>query len=299
MKILITGATGLIGKALEPELRKEGHDVVRLVRQRNTTGCCDFYWNPASEELEPAALLGLDAVIHLSGENIASRWTEIRKRAIHDSRVKSTSFLSKTISVHETPPKTLICASAIGYYGDRGDEILTETSKFGTGFLADTVRQWEAATTPASVKGIRVVNMRFGMVLSAKGGALAKMLPAFKFGGGGIVGSGNQYWSWATIDDVVGAIQHALKTESLEGPVNVVSPEPATNRGFTRILSSVLSRPAVLPMPAFAAKLAFGEMAEQLLLASARVEPAQLLASGYEFGHSELEGALRHLLKKD
>ena len=296
MKILISGATGMIGKALEKELRKQEHDIVRLVRDKSTTGCCDFYWDPYGESLDPVALHEVEAVIHLSGESVAGRWTESKKQRIRDSRVKTTSFLSKFISHHDEPPKTLICASAIGYYGSRGDEILTEKSKFGAGFLADTVRQWEAATTPASVKGIRVVNTRFGLVLSPKGGALAKLLPVFKLGGGGVVGSGEQYWSWVTVDDVVGAIIHALGKDNLEGPINVVAPNTVTNRQFTKILSHVLVRPAVIPLPAFAARLAFGEMADQLLLSSQRVEPRRLKESGYEFWHPDLEAALRSLL---
>ncbi|MFQ5649509.1 MAG: TIGR01777 family oxidoreductase [bacterium] len=297
MKLLITGASGLIGSALEPFLRKAGHDVNRLVRHKESASCCDFYWDPYADELDRAALEGIEGVIHLSGENIAARWTESKKQKILDSRVKPTRFLSKIVSDLETPPKVLISASAIGYYGDRGDEVLTEKSKFGSGFLSDVVRQWEAATTPAAVKGIRVLTLRLGVVLSRHGGALARMVPPFKMGAGGIVGNGDQYWSWVGIDDVVGALNHALTTDTLEGPVNVVAPNPVTNREFTKVLGRVLGRPTFVPMPAFAARIAFGEMAQALLLASARVEPAKLKATNYEFWHPELEELLHYVLE--
>ncbi len=296
MKVLISGATGLIGKSLEPQLRKAGHDVNRLVRTRGSKACCDFYWDPYAGEIDMAALEGVQGVIHLSGENIAGRWTKSKKQRILESRTKTTSFLSKKISDLEEPPKVMVSASAIGYYGDRGNDHLTEKSKFGKGFLADVVRQWEAATAPAAVNKIRVVNLRLGVVLSKKGGALSAMLPIFKLGGGGIVGSGEQIWSWVSLEDVVRAFEFALTNDALEGPANVVAPNPVTNREFTKTLGEVLSRPTILPLPAFAAKVVLGEMADHLLLASAKVEAAKLKAAGFQFKHEELEPLLHKLL---
>lgn len=241
---------------------------------------------------------GPDAVVHLAGENIArARWSERQKALIRDSRVKGTRLLCDLLARYSPPPKALVCASAVGYYGDRADEILKEESAPGSGFLADVCREWEAATQPAVERGIRVVNLRIGIVLSPMGGALAKMLTPFKLGVGGTIGSGRQYMSWIALDDVVGAIHFALTNESLHGPVNAVAPNPVTNREFTHTLGRVLSRPTLFPMPAFAARLVLGEMADALLLASARVEPAQLLASGFTFRHPDLEAALRALLK--
>ncbi|TDI85768.1 MAG: TIGR01777 family protein [Caldithrix sp.] len=299
MKILISGASGLVGTALEPFLRVGGHDVNKLVRTKNSKNCCDVYWDPYHDELDQASLHGVEAVVHLSGENIAGRWTSGKKARIRDSRITTTRLLSQTIANLEHRPKVFVCASAVGYYGDRGDELLSEDSKFGDGFLADVVREWEAATAPAAANGIRTVNLRIGVVLSRAGGALAKMLTPFKMGAGGIIGSGKQYWSWVAIDDVVGAIHHALITESLKGPVNLVAPQPVTNAEFTKTLGRVISRPTLFPMPAFAAKAAFGEMAEALLLASTRVEPRKLVESGYQFKHPDLEGALQESLKKN
>jgi len=240
----------------------------------------------------------LDAVVHLAGENIAgARWTQRQKTLIRDSRVKGTRVLSDLMGRRSPPPKVLVCASAIGYYGDRGDEILREDSASGSGFLPDVCREWEAACQPAAAKSIRVVNLRIGIVLSQAGGALAKMLTPFKLGAGGVIGSGRQYMSWIALDDVASAIHHALTHDSLRGPVNAVAPNPVTNRDFTRTLGRVLSRPTLFPMPAFVARLALGEMADALLLASARVVPARLLESGFVFRYPDLVGALRHLLR--
>jgi len=248
--------------------------------------------------MDTAKLEGIEAVIHLAGESIQGRWTPKKKARILESRYKGTRLLAEALGHLAKPPRVLVCASAIGYYGDRGDELLREESASGSGFLAQVCREWESATEPATKKGIRVVNLRFGVVLGAAGGALAQMLPPFKMGVGGRVGSGKQYMSWIALDDVVGAVEHALVTEGLRGPVNAVAPNPARNVEFTKALGRVLSRPTIFPLPAFVVKLAFGRMGEELLLASQRVEPARLAASGYKFRYPELEGALRRAVGK-
>jgi uncharacterized protein (TIGR01777 family) len=296
MEILISGASGLIGSKLSPALTSAGHHVRHLVRSKAKASAADVVWDPKADVLDSVALRGIEAFIHLAGENIAGRWTAAKKAAIRDSRVRGTRILAEAISRMDRPPKVLICASAIGYYGDRGDEALTESSAPGAGFLPEVCKEWEAAAKPAADKGIRTVSLRFGVVLSPEGGALKKMLFPFKMGGGGVMGSGKQYWSWVDIDDVVGAAMYALSNDKLSGPVNVVSPNPATNREFTKALGKALSRPTIVPMPAFAARLAFGEMGDALLLASANVKPAKLQESGYAFKFPELEPALRHLL---
>lgn len=296
MKVLITGATGLVGSALVPLLTTTGHEVSRLVRSQPTEPN-DIPWDPAQGILHPARLEGHDAVVHLAGENIAgARWTTAFKQRIRDSRLVGTRRLCETLAKLSHKPKTLVCASAIGYYGDRGGEALTETSAPGEGFLPDVCREWEAACEPARQAGIRVVNLRIGVVLSPKGGALAQMLTPFRLGGGGVVGSGRQYWSWIAIDDVVGAILHCLTHAELSGPVNATAPSPVTNHEFTKTLGAVLHRPTVIPMPAFAARLALGEMADALLLSSTRVLPQQLQSTGYHFRCPTLESALRHVL---
>jgi uncharacterized protein (TIGR01777 family) len=241
----------------------------------------------------------VDAVVHLAGENIAGgRWTAARKEEIRRSRVEGTRRLSESLARLTRRPKVLVSASAVGFYGNRGDEILKEDIAPGSDFLAQVCRDWEAATDPASRAGIRVVHLRSGMILSPVGGALKKMLLPFKLGAGGRIGSGTQYVSWIAIDDTIGVIHHAIVTESLQGPVNGVAPTPVSNAEFTRTLARVLSRPAIAPMPAFAARLAFGEMADALLLASQRVMPTRLQATGYQFRYPELERALRHLLSR-
>lgn len=298
MKVLVSGSSGLIGSALVPSLTAGGHSVTRLVRSKLKKGEAEVWWDPLGGTLDATGLDGFDGVVHLAGENITGRWTARKKAKIRDSRVKGTELLAQTLAGRAQPPKVMVCASAVGYYGDRGDEILREGSPPGSGFLAQVCTEWEAAAEPARQKGIRVVHLRMGVVLSPDGGALAKMLPPFKMGVGGKVGSGNQYMSWIALDDVVGAIEHALTTEALRGPVNAVAPYPVTNLEFTQALGRVLSRPTVFPMPAGAARLAFGQMADELLLASARVEPARLSASGYRFRYPTLESALRHLLGK-
>src|SRR6267142_866244 len=297
MKILVSGSHGLVGTALERSLKLAGDEVFSLVR-RAPHSDSEVEWYPERGSLALARLEGMDAVVHLAGESIASsRWTDEKKQSIRDSRVKGTSVLSEALANLKQPPKTLISASAIGYYGDRGDLILTEDSAPGNDFLADVCREWEKATESAPKKGIRVVNARFGVILSADGGALAKMLTPFRMGIGGRVGSGKQWMSWIALDDVVGALKFALANDTLSGPVNFVAPNPVTNAEFTKTLGKVLSRPTLFPIPAFGLRLVFGEMADALLLSSQRVEPERLKARGYKFQHSQLEGALRHALR--
>lgn len=301
MNILVTGSHGLIGSAAVRFFRSKGYRVSRLIRTAASAGSKsdepEMQWDPQTGATDEGAMEGFDAVVHLAGENLSSgRWKAEMKSRIRDSRVEGARLLSERLSRLQRRPRVLVSASAVGYYGDRGDEVLREESESGTTFLAEVVQAWEAATQPAKEAGIRVVMPRFGMVLSRQGGALAKMLPPFKMGFGGVVGSGKQYISWITLDDAVGVIHHAIMTDTLDGPTNAVAPQCITNAEFTKTLGKVLSRPTVFPLPAFAARLAFGEMADALLLASTRVEPAGLLASGYRFRHQELDGALRHLL---
>lgn len=297
MNVAVTGSSGLVGSTLVPMLTTGGHGVTKLVRSE----ACESQvaWNPQADTFDASALDGVDAVVHLAGENIASaRWSSKVKEKIRSSRVHGTRVLCEGIAKMSRPPKVLVCASAIGFYGDRGEEVLTEESATGAGFLAEVAQEWEAATKPAREAGIRVVHLRFGVILSPQGGALAKILPPFKFGIGGRIGDGRQYWSWISIDDAAGAIHHALMTNSLHGPVNVVAPSPVTNNEFTKTLGQVLGRPTIAPMPAFAARFALGEMADELLLASTRAEPQQLIASAYQFRQPTLKVALEHLLGK-
>lgn len=299
MKVAVSGAGGLIGSALTSRLAKEGHKVFQLVRVRPPQAEGKIYWNPQCGEIDAAGLEGMDAVVHLAGENIASgRWNEAQKARIRDSRVQGTRLLAETLAGLGKPPGVLASASAIGFYGDRGEDVMREDAAAGGGFLAEVCEAWEAAAQPASDGGIRVVNCRFGVVFSPDGGPLALMLPPFRMGVGGVIGGGRQYMSWVSIGDAVGALMHVLSDETLAGPVNIVAPRPVTNREFTKTLGRVLRRPTILPMPAFAARLAFGEMANDLLLASTRVEPQRLLDSGYSFQHPQLEAALRALLHR-
>jgi uncharacterized protein len=299
MNVLVTGSSGLVGSVLVPSLASGGNRVIRLVRSKAGVDEGQALWDPEAGTIDAASLEGVDAVVHLAGESIASgRWTAKQKARIRESRVKGTQLLAETLAGLGQRPKVLVSASAVGYYGDRGDEVLREESPSGSGFLAEVCRQWEAAAAPAAQAGIRVVNLRFAMILSPSGGALQRLLLPFRLGVGGRLGGGQQFMSWVALDDVVGAILHALTAEELVGPANAVSPGAVTNREFTRALGRVLRRPTVFPLPAFAARLAFGQMADELLLASQRVEPARLLASGYQFRFPELEGALRHLLGK-
>lgn len=297
MRILVTGASGLVGSALVSFFRSHDHQVSTLVRSRSTAKPEEIQWGPAAGQIDANALEGFDAVVHLAGESISSgRWTATKKAAIRDSRVEGTTLLSQTIARLERPPSVLVAASAIGYYGNRGEELLDETSPPGSGFLAEVCQSWEAASRAARDRDIRTVRLRLGVVLDASGGALAKMLPPFRFGLGGVIGGGGQYMSWIALDDAVGAIEHCLASDQLSGPVNTVAPHPVTNRDFTRTLGKVLARPTLFPVPAIVARLSFGEMANELLLASTRVEPRSLLSAGYAFRFPELEGTLRHLL---
>src|SRR6266516_3419357 len=297
MKVLIAGATGLVGTALKRSFGKKGIDVTDLVRTAPNIGLPEVEWHPNQGEIDAAALEGFDAVINLAGESIAEgRWTDEKKKRIRDSRIHGTKLLSETLAKLSTPPKVFLCASATGFYGSRGDEILDEDSAPGKGFLADVCREWEEATRAASDAGIRVVNLRFGPIFSGEGGMLSKLLTPFKLGVGGKVGSGKQYLSWVAMDDVVGVINLALENDALRGPVNVVAPDAVTNLEFTKTLGKVLSRPTFFAVPEFAARLAFGEMADAMLLASQRVEPKRLAEAGYQFRYPNLEGALRHVL---
>jgi len=295
MKVLLSGSSGLLGSALLERFESERVEVVRLARphSRKSEGVS---WDPVSGEIEKNRLEGFDAVVHLAGENIAGRWTEAKKNRIRNSRVEGTRLLAGALAGLARPPKALICASAIGYYGDRGAEILREDSAAGKSFLGRVCQEWEQAAMPAAGKGIRVVWLRFGVILSPNGGALKEMLPPFRMGLGGVIGDGGQFMSWLAIDDAVGIVMHALNAPDLRGPVNAVAPNPVTNREFTKALGRALGRPTTLPLPKPIVRLIFGEMAEATILASARVEPAILNASGYKFRFPEVESALRHLL---
>jgi len=295
MKILMSGASGLVGSALVPALAADGHEVLRLVR-RPAAAAGEVCWSPDEGEIDRGALAGTEAAVHLAGEPIAGRWTARKKERILKSRTASTRFLAETLAALEPPPRVWVTASAIGYYGDRGDEVLAEDAAPGTGFLPDVCVRWEQAAEAARARGVRHVPLRIGMVLSAGGGALARMLPPFRLGLGGPVGSGRQWVSWIAIDDLVGAVRHVLGDEEISGPVNAVAPEPVTMAELARTLGRALRRPAVLPLPAFAVRLLFGEMGDALLLASARVEPRRLAASGYGFRLPELAPALAHLV---
>lgn len=299
-RVLVSGASGPIGKALLPTLAANGAHITRLVRKDSHYPSADeqtLVWHPG-EPFGPDALSGYDAVIHLAGETIVGRWTDAKKKKIRDSRVIGTRNLAQALADAKDKPQVLICSSAVGVYGDRRDEVLTEQSEPGTGFLAEVCQEWEAATQSAVEAGIRTVLIRTGIVLSPDGGALTKMLPAFKMGVGGTLGDGRQWMSWIDVQDLVGAIHHILKSDLLYGPVNMVGPKPVTNEEFTKTLASVLSRPSIFPMPAFAVKLLFGEMGETVLLGSQRVEPTQLVSSGYPFRFRTLRNSLENTLKK-
>jgi uncharacterized protein len=303
MKVIVTGSTGLVGRALVRSLLADGHEVTRLVRGDaqgfRAPGTAAVHWDPERGEIDAPALEGHDAAVHLAGENIGEgRWDDAKKRRIIESRVKGTGLLAGTLAGLGAKPGVLVSASATGFYGDRGAEILREESASGSAFVSEVCREWEKATLQASQAGIRVVHLRIGVVLDGEGGALPKMLTPFKLGLGGKVGSGSQYMSWITLEDLIGVIRRAIEDESLRGPVNAVAPGAVTNAEFTKALGHALGRPTIFAVPAFAARLAFGETADELLLASTRVEPARLKKAGFEFKHPEIEEALRSVLKK-
>ncbi|PYP40130.1 MAG: TIGR01777 family protein [Gemmatimonadetes bacterium] len=298
MKIVVSGSTGLIGSALVEVLRQRDDEVIGLVRRRPGAGEPAIAWDPERGSIDRPALerAGADTVIHLAGENVFGRWSPAKKHRISGSRVLGTRVLTDALAGLARPPAALLAASAIGYYGDRGEEELSEQSAPGEDFLAHVCRDWEAATAPATRAGIRVVNMRMGVVLTTTGGALAKMLPAFRLGLGGPIGSGNQYVSWIARSDAIAAILHVLLHADLVGPVNMTAPHPVSSREFARTLGRVLGRPAVVTVPAFALRMAFGSDSAALLQSGQRVLPARLLASGFKFSLEALEPALRHLL---
>jgi len=292
-RVAITGASGLVGRALCRSLSTTGHDVVRLVR-RQPTAADEVLWNPATEEIDGRALEGIDAVVHLAGESVAGRrWTDPVKKRIRDSRVLGTRLLVRTLAGLDRPPAVLVSASATGFYGDRGDETLDETSDRGEGFLADVCGQWEAETDVLAQRGVRVVIPRLGVVLAGGGGALTKMLLPFRLGLGGRLGSGHQWMSWVGLEDLVGMLQMVIRDLRIDGVFNAVSPEPCTNREFTRTLGRVLGRPTLLPVPAFLLRWVAGEMADELLLAGARVYPRRLMDLGFEYRQSNIEETLR------
>ncbi len=295
VRILASGATGLIGSRLVSYLENRGHTVARLTRSPKAAG--DIRWDPDKGEIDRQALNGFDAVIHLAGENLFGRWTPEKKHRIIESREKSTRLLSQAIAELDGPPEVMVSASAIGYYGSRGNEVLSETSSPGFGFLPEVCGAWESATEPAREAGVRVANARFGVVLASEGGALEKMLTPFKLGVGGKLGSGKQWMSWIDIDDLCRAIEHVILTESLAGPINFVAPEPVTNEDFTRTLARVLGKPAALTVPEFAIRIAFGEMGEETVLASQRVLPDKLVASGFGFNYPTVRASLTHVLE--
>jgi uncharacterized protein len=296
--IAVSGSTGLIGSALIDSLRKDGHRIRRIVRGSPPTGSPDVSWEPNEGVLDPAALDGVDAVVHLSGENIGQRWTAEVRRKLRESRVRSTRLLSAAIASLVTGPRALVVAGGVGIYGDRGDELLDEESATGSDFLADLGRDWEAAADPARRHGIRVVNARFGVVLSPDGGALQRLLLPFKSGVGGPIGSGKQWMSWISRTDLVRAIRFALDEAALEGPVNMMSPNPVRNEEFAHTLGSVLRRPSLFRVPASALRLLYGEMADATLLASQRVLPRKLERAGFTWLHPDLRTALEAELKR-
>jgi len=299
MNVLVTGSTGLIGSAVVSFLKGGGHQI-RCVRRVGPANRVDAgSWDPDSGRMSDDSVAGVDAVIHLCGAGIANRrWSAARKRRLRSSRIDSTRLLSETIARASSPPRVLVCASAIGFYGSRGDERLTEMAAQGDGFLADLCHEWEAAAEPARVDGLRVVHLRIGIVLSSAGGALRMMLPAFKAGVGGVLGSGEQYMSWVALDDLLEIILAALTDEGMKGPVNAVAPGALTNREFTKTLGRVLRRPTIVPVPGFAIRTLFGEMGKEILLASTRVEPTVLTERGFINSYPILEGALRHVLRR-
>lgn len=299
-RILITGASGFLGTALTKLLREAGYRVDALGRRPPAPGSTDLQWDPEHGKLDAAALEGVDAVVHLAGENVADkRWTPEQKERIGTSRTRPTTLLAETLARLQRPPRVLLSGSAVGYYGNRGDEVLREESAPGTDFLGNGCREWEAAAAPAAAAGIRVAFLRTGVVLDPSGGPLAKMLVPFRMGVGGVFGSGKQWMSWIALPDWLRAVRFLLDEDGASGPFNLTAPKPVTNAELTHTLGRVLHRPTVLPVPAFGLKLLLGEMAEALFLGGQRVLPARLEAAGFRFEHPELEPALRSLLERD
>ena len=299
MKILITGSSGFIGAELLAYLRGRGHEVRRLVRKEAQLKEDCILWDPQHHELNPADFEGFDVVINLAGENImGGRWTPEKKRKIKESRIMGTRILCELISRLQSPPRLLISASAIGFYGNRGDKLVSEDSPPGEGFLSEVCQKWESATESLVKKGIQVVKLRIGIVLSFKGGALGKMLIPFKLGLGGKIGSGRQWMSWISMDDLMGIFLHIIGHSEIQGPVNAVTPNPVTNRAMTKVLGRILHRPTIFPIPAFIVRLIFGEMADEMFLSSTRVVPNVLLQTGYSFLYPDLKGAITHIVDK-
>lgn len=297
LTVAISGASGLVGTELSALLTSVGHSVVPMTRKSSGSSQNAIVWDPVHGVANPQQLESVDAIVHLAGENIAAgRWTVALKERIRKSRVEGTRALVQSLAGLQIRPKTLVCASAIGFYGDRGDEILTESSPAGSGFLADVCSAWESEAMAAANLDMRVVCLRIGVVLSPKGGALAKMLLPFKLGAGGVIGSGKQYWSWIGLNDLVRAIAFCVENENIRGPVNAVSPQALNNYDFTKTVGKVLHRPTIVPLPAFVAKIVLGEMAEALLLSSAHVVPEKLQAHGFQFAQPDLKSCLEHEL---
>lgn len=294
MRIAVSGASGLIGSAVVPELQAAGHEVVRLVR-REPAAASEIGWDPEGGTIDAESLAGVDAIVHLAGENVGQRWTKARRERILHSRVAGTRLLAETVAAL-SPTPALVCASAVGYYGPLGDEVVDESSPRGRGFLAGVVQAWEEAAQPARDAGARVAHLRCGLVLSRRGGALARLLPPFRLGLGGRVGSGRQWWSWVTLADTAAAYRHAVEHGDVAGPVNVVAPGTARNAEFVQALGKALRRPAVLPLPAFAVRAVFGQMGVEMLLGGQRVAPRVLEERGFAFGQPTLDAALAHEL---
>lgn len=296
MKIVLSGASGLVGSGLVRHLQQDGAEIHPLVRRRTAAGSTGIYWDPSAGEIEADRLEGMEAVIHLAGENLAGLWTAGKKRRISTSRVEGTRLLSEALAGLKNPPRLLLCASAVGFYGSRGDMVVDEDSPQGEGFLAELCRAWEAAADPARQAGIRVVHSRFGLILDPAGGALGPLLPLLRLGLGGPLGNGRQYWSWVAMQDVHRALAFILHQESISGAVNITAPAPVTNREFIRAAARQLHRPAFLPAPAFALRLLLGQMADEMLLSSSRVAPQKLLQAGFSFTYPELKAALAAIL---
>jgi uncharacterized protein (TIGR01777 family) len=298
MRIAIAGASGFIGRGLVEELEREDHEVRRLVRGPSRPERGEISWDPAGGSIDADALRGIEVAIVLSGENIGStRWSAEKKRALRDSRILSLGLVSETLASLEPRPRALIATSAIGYYGDRGDEVLTEESPAGEGFFPDLVRDWEAAAAPARDAGIRVVHLRLGLVLSGQDQLLGRVMPLFRLGIGGPIGSGRQWMSWISLEDTLRIVRLALENESISGPINCVAPHPVTNTEFTRALGRIVGRPTLFRVPAFALRLLMGEVADETALASTRVVPRKLESAGFRFEHPEIESVLRRALR--